>query len=224
MFESILSQNTGTLSITSALYCMIAAIILGLVMAFVHKFTCKTNKNFLITLSVLPLAVQVVIMMVNGNLGTSVAILGAFGLIRFRSLPGNSREITSVFLAMAIGLAVGMGHILFAVVVTVIISIVLIILSKTKFGEENENEKNLKIVIPENLDYTNIFDDIFAKYTKQYNLDKVKTTNMGSMYELTYSIITKTHMNEKEFMDELRCKNGNLNISISRPLTNENEL
>lgn len=224
MFESVLSQDAGTLSIMSALICMAASIILGLIIACVHMYTTKYSKNFVITLSVLPVMVQVIIMMVNGNLGTSVAVLGAFSLIRFRSMPGNSREIVSIFFAMGIGLAIGMGHILFATTITVLVSIILIILSKTKFGEKNTHGKKLKITIPEDLDYSNVFDDLFEKYTKTNELEKVKTTNMGSLFELTYNIVTRENMNEKEFIDELRCRNGNLNITLERETTGENEL
>ena len=224
MFESILSQEAGTLSITSALICMTASIILGLIIACVHMFTTKYSKNFVITLSVLPVMVQVIIMMVNGNLGTSVAVLGAFSLIRFRSMPGNSREIVSIFFAMGIGLAVGMGHIAFAAVITILVSLLLVVLSKTKFGERNSHEKKLKIVIPEDLDYSNVFDDLFEKYTKTNELEKVKTTNMGSLFELTYRIVTRENINEKEFLDDLRCRNGNLNITLARETTGENEL
>lgn len=224
MFESILNQGTESLSISSALICMGASILLGLLIAFVHMKTTKYSKNFLITLSVLPLMVQVVIMMVNGNLGTSVAILGAFSLVRFRSMPGNSREIVSVFFAMGIGLAVGMGQIMFAVTITVIVSIFLFILSRSKFGEKNTSEKKLKITIPENLEYDSVFDDIFEKYVSKVSLEKVKTTNMGSLFELTYSIVIKEEKLEKEFIDLLRCRNGNLNITLLKESVNENEL
>ncbi len=224
MFESILTEGVGTLNIVSALICMGTSIILGLIIASVHMFTTKYSKNFLITLAVLPVMVQVIIMMVNGNLGTSVAVLGAFSLIRFRSMPGNSREIVSIFFAMGIGLAVGMGHLVFASTITVLVSIILIVLSKSKFGEKAICEKKLKITIPESLDYSNVFDDLLNKYTKVNVLEKVKTTNMGSLFELTYNIVVKDDINEKEFFDELRCRNGNLSISLIRENFNENEL
>lgn len=224
MFESILNNAVGTLSIQSALICMFTSIILGVIIAYVHMCTTKYSKNFLITLSVLPLIVQVVIMMVNGNLGTSVAVLGAFSLVRFRSIPGNSREIVSIFFAMAIGLAVGMGHIIFAIVITVMLTIVLIILSKSKFGEKNIQEQKLKILIPEDLNYIDIFNDIFEKYLELCNLTKVKTTNMGSMYELSYNVILKDEKQQKDFIDEIRCRNGNLNISLFKAESSECEL
>lgn len=224
MFESILNNAAGTLSIQSALICMFTSIILGVIIAYVHMCTTKYSKNFLITLSVLPLIVQVVIMMVNGNLGTSVAVLGAFSLVRFRSIPGNSREIVSIFFAMAIGLAVGMGHIIFAIVITVMLTIVLIILSKSKFGEKNIQEQKLKILIPEDLNYIDIFNDIFEKYLELCNLTKVKTTNMGSMYELSYNVILKDEKQQKDFIDEIRCRNGNLNISLFKAESSECEL
>lgn len=223
MFNSILESNSGTLSISTALICMGAALIFGIIIALVHMYSTKCSKNFAITIAVLPLLVQVVIMMVNGNLGTSIAILGSFSLIRFRSMQGNSRELVSIFFAMAIGLAVGMGHIMYAFVFTLITSLALIILQKSSFGMKKNNEKSLKITIPENLDYTNIFDDIFDKYTNNIELNKIKTTNMGSMFELSYNINLKNNINEKDFIDEIRTRNGNLTVNLGRVST-ENEL
>ena len=223
MFNSILESNSGTLSISTALICMGAAIIFGIIIALVHMYSTKCSKNFAITIAVLPLLVQVVIMMVNGNLGTSIAILGSFSLIRFRSMQGNSRELVSIFFAMAIGLAVGMGHIMYAFVFTLITSLALIILQKSSFGIKKNNEKSLKVTIPENLDYTNIFDDIFDKYTNNIELNKIKTTNMGSMFELSYNINLKNNINEKDFIDEIRTRNGNLTVNLGRVST-ENEL
>lgn len=223
MFNSILESNSGTLSISTALICMGAALIFGIIIALVHMYSTKCSKNFAITIAVLPLLVQVVIMMVNGNLGTSIAILGSFSLIRFRSMQGNSRELVSIFFAMAIGLAVGMGHIMYAFVFTLITSLALIILQKSSFGIKKNNEKSLKVTIPENLDYTNIFDDIFDKYTNNIELNKIKTTNMGSMFELSYNISLKNNINEKDFIDEIRTRNGNLTVNLGRVST-ENEL
>lgn len=222
MFTSILENTTATLSITDAIICMVASIILGLVVALTHTLTKKYSKNFITVLVLLPLLVQVVIMMVNGNLGTSVAILGAFGLIRFRSMPGTSRELLSVFFAMAIGLAIGMGHITFAIVFTLITSLTILILSKTSFGEEKKKQ-SLKILIPEDLDYTEVFDDIFKKYTLENNITKVKTTNLGSMYEITYDVIVKEKQ-EKELIDALRTRNGNLNITLNHQKLENGEL
>ncbi|MBS5897960.1 MAG: DUF4956 domain-containing protein, partial [Prevotella histicola] len=172
---------------------------------------------FTISLVILPGLIQVVIMMVNGNLGTSVAALGAFSLVRFRSVPGNSKEICSVFFSMAIGLATGMGYITFAVLITIIIGLVLLILFKTSFGEKSLHSKELKITIPENLDYTEIFEDIFSNFASRISLERVKTTNLGSMYELQYSIVFKNDKLEKEFIDEIRCRNGNLPVICGRP-------
>ena len=221
MFTSIFENTTATLSVADALICMVSSIILGLIVALTHTLTKKYSKNFITVLVVLPLLVQIVIMMVNGNLGTSVAILGAFGLIRFRSMAATSREILSVFFSMAIGLSIGMGHIVFATVFTLITSLTILILSKTKLGE-TKNQQNLKILIPEDLDYTNVFEDLLEKYTNTHEIKKVKTTNLGSMYEITYDIELK-HNNEKEFIDELRTRNGNLTITLNHELK-ENEV
>lgn len=156
--------------------------------------------------------------MVNGNLGTSVAIMGAFSLVRFRSLPGTSKEILSVFFAMTVGLATGMGHLVFAIIITIIGSLAIFILSKVALFNKNKKEKILKIMIPENLDYTNVFDDIFETYTEKVELEQVKTTNMGSMFDLSYRIILNENVNEKAFLDDLRVKNGNLKVMISHPI------
>ncbi|MDD3187640.1 MAG: DUF4956 domain-containing protein [Bacilli bacterium] len=219
MFESILGD---TLTFGSVFLCIITSLVLGLIISYVHMQSERYSKNFIIVLSLLPLLVQVVIMMVNGNLGTSVAILGAFSLIRFRSMPGTSRELLSIFLAMAIGLSTGMGQIVFAFIFTVIASMMILIFTKSTFGDRKIKNKILKIVVPEDLDYTTIFDETLDKYTIAYTLNKSKTTNMGSLFELTYSVNLKD-VNEKEFLDEIRCKNGNLLVMLSQELV-ENEL
>lgn len=217
MLESILTNQTQ-LSILNLLICSSASIILGIIVALVHMYKSKYTKNFIITLALLPILVQSVILMVNGNLGTSIAIVGAFSLIRFRSLPGTSKEILSVFFAMAIGLATGMGQIAFAIIITLLVSLTQILLTKLKFGNVNEKLKILKINIPDNLDYTEVFDDIFKKYLTDYTISKVKTVNLGSLFEITYTITLKNDINEKEFLDELRLRNSNLKIILTHPL------
>lgn len=221
MLESII-KTSAELSIEALMYCTLTSVGLGIIIALVHRFTSKYNKNFLITLAILPILVQSIILMVSGNLGTSVAILGAFGLVRFRSLPGTSKEILSVFFSMTVGLATGMGQLLFAAIITGIVSALLIIFSKIKFGEKS-SVKVLKVTLPDNLDYTEVFDDIFDKYLKSYTLEKVKTTNLGSLFEITYNVVVKSGINEKEFIDNIRSRNGNLKISLSHPI-DSNEL
>lgn len=224
MFESILENGANGLSYGAAGICFLTAWVLGMMIAFVHSKTSKYSKNFIMTLAILPVLVQLVIMMVNGNLGTSVAIMGAFSLVRFRSIAGNSKEIMSVFFAMVIGLAVGMGQILFASIATLLISLMMVIYSKINLTDGREKERKLRVVIPENLNYIDVFDDLFEKYTNKNILEKVKTTNMGSMYELSYSIELKEEKEEKKFIDEIRCRNGNLNVILSREMDGEMEL
>lgn len=184
MFSSILSTIGGSLTVGAAVICTLASIILGLGISIMYMKQGKCSKNFAISLVVLPVLIQVVIMMVNGNLGTSVAVLGAFSLVRFRSVPGSSKEICAVFFAMAIGLATGMGFIAFAVMITFVVGVLFIVLTKTSFGEPKAGVKELKVTIPETLDYTEIFDDLFGRYTNGASLERVKTTNLGSMFEL----------------------------------------
>lgn len=218
MLKSLFDSTSSSVELWTILVCTLVSILLGVIVAYTHKKTSKYSKNFLITLAILPVLVQTVMIMVNGNLGTSIAIVGAFSLVRFRSLPGTSKEILSVFFSMAIGLATGMGHIFFASIMTIIVSLAIILLNKLKLFDLNSNTKMLKILIPENLDYTNMFDDIFNKFVKEYKLEKVKITNMGSLFELSYRITFKNDINEKEFIDEIRIRNGNLKIILSHEL------
>jgi len=210
-------------SVMSIIWCLLSALVLGFVISFTYRLTSKYSKNFLITISLLPLIVCSVIIMVNGNLGTSVAVLGAFSLIRFRSMPGNSKEILIVFLSMSIGLSLGMGQLVFACILTAFFLIGIVLYTKVSLFERNSKEKILKIIIPENLDYEKVFDDIFTKYTSKFSLEMVKTTNMGSLFDLSYNIILKKDVSEKEFIDELRIRNDNLKIILTHPLV-EGEL
>ena len=216
MFNSILG---GSLTLINFFICIITSFVLGLVIALVHSKTNRTNKNFITTLVVLPALVTIVILLVNGNLGTAVAVGGAFSLVRFRSIPGNSKEILSVFFAMAIGLAVGTGYIAYSIIFTIISSLIILILYAFKFGESKS--RILKVTIPEDLDYTEVFNDIFKEYLDSFELTQAKTINMGSCFELTYLVNTKKDINEKEFIDSIRVKNGNLKISLTHELIGE---
>ncbi len=215
MFETILT-DASTLTIGSAFLCTAVSLALGLIISFVYMKKGSYTKNFVIALALLPALVQAVVMMVNGNLGTGVAVLGAFSLVRFRSVPGGAREIVAIFFAMAVGLAAAMGYLTFAAVMTGVISAAMLLLSSTRFGETPESEKELRITIPEDLDYTGVFDDLFAAYTKEAKLERVKTVNLGSMYELKYKIRLRDVQQEKQLIDELRCRNGNLTIVCGR--------
>lgn len=225
MLESVFSQTTQvSISLGSCLICIVTSIILGGVISFTHKLTTKTTPNFLLTLTILPVLVQVIIFLVNGNLGTAFAVAGAFGLVRFRSMPGNSKEIVSVFWAMAVGLGLGMGYVAYTILITIIVAILVIAISKIVNKAQDISERKLKVIIPENLDYEEVFDDILEKYTNKAELLKVKTTNMGSMYELVYTVSMKTNLKEKNFLDEIRCRNGNLLVSLERQELSEVEL
>ena len=225
MLESIFSSSTATIDFGSCIACIAVAIILGGVISVVHKVTSKkTSSNFLMALVALPALVQVVILLVNGNLGTSLAVAGAFSLIRFRSMQGNAKEMISVFWAMAVGLALGMGYIVYSVIFTVIIAVLMIVITKITNRKENVTDRKLKIIVPESLDYETVFDDLFDEFTKSRELEKVKTTNMGSMFRLTYAISLKSDADQKEFLDALRCRNGNLEISLLNDSTAVTEL
>ena len=179
--------------------------------------TSRASKSFLVTLATLPLLVMAVMIMINGNLGTSIAILGAFSLIRFRSIQGDAKELLSVFFAMMIGLGLGMGHVLFSVVITAIAVVAIFFFSYTNFLEPNKYNRTLKVVVPEDMDYEDLFDDIFKKYTTRHALVRTKTMNMGSLYKLTYEVTLRKNIKQKEFLDEIRVKNCNLKVLLSQP-------
>lgn len=226
MLESLFGNSgvlTNTVEVGPLLICSLASLIFGFAIALVCKITAKPSKNFLITVAMLPLLVEAVMLMVNGNLGTSVAIMGAFSLVRFRSLPGTSRDILFVFFAMAVGLATGMGQVWFALALTVLGCLMVILFSRAKFFDRTVSERKLTVVVPENLDYTEIFDDAFSDYTESAVLYKTKTINMGSMYELTYRVVLKDDERSKDFLDQLRTRNANCKVSLSRDL-DEGEL
>ena len=224
MLESIFYNEVATISMENCLISLGVAIILGIIVSLVHKLTTKTTPNFLLTVAVLPVLVEAVIMLINGNLGTSLAVAGAFSLIRFRSMPGNSKEIITVFWSMAIGLACGMGYVLYAAMMTIIVAILIIIANKIFSKLEDKSRRKLKVVIPENLDYSEVFDDIFSKYTDKVELQKVKTTNMGSTFELTYMVTIKSNINEKSFLDDIRVRNANMLVMLEREEFSDVEL
>ena len=220
MLDSIFSTGTNGIDIITVLICSLVSIVLGFLIAIIYKYTERGSKHFLVSLSVLPIIVQTIIMLVNGNLGMSIAIAGAFSLIRFRSIAGSSKEIVAVFLAMVIGVANGMGYVWFASLTTVLVLFVWFVLIKSKIFETND-EKILKVTIPENLDYTNVFDDIFEKFTNKVTLEQVKTTNMGSLFDLSYRVILKKDIEEKKFIDEIRVRNANLKVLLSHEIESE---
>lgn len=217
-------SDTTAISMGEFLTATAASLILGLVIAFVFKYKNRASQGFLVTLAVLPAIVQTLIILVNGNLGTGVAVMGAFSLIRFRSAPGNAKDICSIFLAMAVGIATGTGYILLAAILTLVICAVEIIYGFIPFLSGNNEERNLSITIPESLDYSEVFTDLFEKYTSKSDLTQVKTTNMGSLYKLNYAVVLKDPAKEKEFIDELRCRNGNLEISCGRAIFSTEQL
>ena len=227
LFESIFKQSDGTTSVTIPAFFIVVGVslIMGIIISMVAYYKGKSTKSFYVANAILPMAVAMVIMLVNGNIGIGVAIAGAFGLVRFRSAQGSAREIAIIFISMTIGLALGVGYVAYAIIFAIIAGAAIILLGKIKIWDKRcDDEKILKITIPENIDYQTVFDDLFEKYTKQYSLVKTKSSNMGSLFILTYEISLKDKMTEKKFVDELRCRNGNLEIQISRVGNSNDEL
>ena len=222
MLESILT--TTDLTIAQYLILTGVSLLLGLISALVYMHKNTYTKGFVLSLVLLPTVVQTVILLVSGNLGAGVAVAGTFSLVRFRSVPGGAREIAAIFTAMAIGLATGMGYIAVAALMTIAVGIASLVMTRLHFGEQDANDRRLRVTMPEDLDYTKVFEDVFAQYTTQVELKKVKTTNLGSMFELQFDLTLRDPEQEKPFLDALRTRNGNLNIILSRTPGNNEEL
>ena len=217
LFSSVLGVTETTMASVTAsgfLWCTLASLVLGLIVAFIYMYKHNYSKNFVITLALLPVIVQMVILLVNGNLGAGVAVMGVFNLVRFRSIAGTAKDIGSVFMAMAIGLATGMGYIGIAALLTIVVGLFNVLYVNLPFGEHASDYKMLKITVPEDLEFEGLFDEILGRYTNSYDLQSVKTTNMGSLFQLEYKVQMAAQGIEKKMIDELRCLNGNLKISL----------
>ena len=227
LFTSVLGTTESAMAtVTTAgfMWCTLASLLLGLIAAFVYMYKHDYSKNFVVTLALLPVIVQMVITLVNGNLGAGVAVMGVFNLVRFRSIAGTAKDIGSVFLAMAIGLATGMGYIGVAAILTVVVGVFNVIYVTTPFGNAKTASKLLRVTVPEDLEFDGLFDAVLGNYTSRFELQNVQTTNMGSLYQLEYKIAMKAEGLEKAMIDELRCLNGNLKISLGNPKANREVL
>ncbi len=224
MFTSIIDSTTG-LTMESTLICTAVSIVLGAAAAGLYRLNNpRGSKNLTAALAVLPALVQAVIMLVSGSIGAGIAVMGAFNLVRFRSAPGSARDICFIFYAMAIGLATGMGYIGFAAMIAVLIGVVLVVISFLPAFRRRGTLKQLRVLIPEDMDYTGCFDDIFAEYLSSYKLTLAKTTNMGTIFDLRYEIVLKDAAKEKELLDMIRTRNGNLMVSCGILIDNHEEL
>ena len=210
---------SSTSEITTSVYliCTLVSLGLGALIAWASSFRSRQTKSFMLAILLIPAIVQIVIMLVNDTVGAGVAVMGAFSLVRFRSAPGSAKEIVSIFLAMATGLATAKGYLGLAFVFVAAISLVIVLSNFINFKESDDLQRELKITIPEDLNYAHEFDDLFEKYTKNSKLMNVKTTNMGSLYKLSYRVELKNEDEVQKFIDDLRCRNGNLEISMMIP-------
>lgn len=218
LFKGIFDASTANvISVGDFLLCVGVSLVIGLVLSLAYMYRTRYTRSFVATLALLPAVVCVVIMMVNGNVGTGVAVAGAFSLVRFRSAPGTAKEIGALFLAMGAGLIAGMGYLAYAVLFTLVLGGMMVVYACFDFGASRGEArfKTLNITVPENLNYTEVFEDLFDRYTTARELVRVRTTNMGSLYKLTYNVTLCDPKMEKELIDQLRCRNGNLEISVS---------
>lgn len=219
IFRGLFDAETASIiSVADFMICIVSSLVIGLIISVMYMYRNTYSKSFIVTIATIPAIVCAVIMMVNGNVGAGVAVAGAFSLVRFRSAPGTAKEIGVLFMAMGAGIITGMGYIAYAFLFAVIMGLVDMLYARIDFGAKKRAnlDRTLHVTIPEDLDYVEVFDDLFARYTKKSELVNVKTTNMGSLFKLTYQLLLKETGSEKELIDALRCRNGNLEIMVSR--------
>ena len=219
MLETIIATTTGeSFTLQNALIVIFASILLGLIISFVHMQTNKKNgynPGFSTTLVMLPVIISIIILLVGNNVARAFSLAGAFSIIRFRSAPGDPKDIAYVFFTLAVGLTCGMGYIGYAVIFTVILSTLMFILDITNFASPKGKSMQLKITVPEDLNYEGVFDEVLNKFATSYTIERVRTRDFGALFELYYRVQLKPNVNQKNFLDELRCRNGNLNISLT---------
>ena len=219
MLETIITSTTGeSFTLMNSLLVIGTSIILGILISLVYMKTHEKNSfnsGFSTTLIMLPVIISIIILLVGNNVARAFSLAGAFSIIRFRSAPGDPKDIAYIFFTLAVGLTCGMGYITYAVLFTLILSAVMIGLHITKFTEPKNKNMQLKITVPEDLNYEGVFEEVLENYTNSYNIQRVRTRDFGSLFELTYTINLKSDINQKSFIDELRCRNGNLNISLT---------
>ena len=221
--SNILSSiiTSSEIGMSQFLVCSIVSIILGLIISYIHSYKNRSTTGFLLTVGLIPVIVQVIIMLVNGNLGAGVAVAGAFSLVRFRLAPGTAREILSLFLAMTVGLAAGMGYVAIAVIMVIVVGILTVLLPL--LFDENNKTRQLQITVPESLDYEGAFEEIMNKYTEKHEMLYVKTVQMGTAYKLLYDVLIKDGISVQSFLDDIRTRNGNLEVSIGREMERKEE-
>jgi hypothetical protein len=226
VFSGLFTSSTASMTLSGFCVSLAAALILGAVLTVIYTYKNTYTKSFAVTLALLPAIVSIIIMMVSGSLGAGVAVAGTFSLVRFRSAPGTAKEICAIFLAMAVGLACGMGYPGFAALFTAVMGVMSLLYAKLSVWEKKGADlcRTLRITVPEDLNYAGAFDDLFSKYTTAARLTKVKTTSLGSLNKLTYDITLREANTEKELIDELRCRNGNLEISAALPVADSGAL
>ena len=225
MLETIINSTDGTsFTLTNTLIVITAAIILGFLISLVYMRTTKKagySPSFTVTLIMLPVIISIIILLVGNNVARAFSLAGAFSLIRFRSAPGEPKDIAYVFFTLAVGLCCGMGYIGYAIIFTIILCLVMLILDVTRFAMPKTKAMSLKIIVPEDLNYEGVFDEILNSYTTNYKIESIRTRDFGALFELNYSIHLLEEANQKQFIDALRCRNGNLNITLT--LNSQNE-
>lgn len=217
MLQSILSSTGDSFTFVNAIIIMFASIILGLVISSVYLFTHRkqiNEQNFCLTLVMLPVIIAIIILLIGNNVARAFSLAGAFSIIRFRSAPGDAKDISYIFFTLAVGLACGMGYITYAILFTIILCLLMLVLSVIQFGQTKEHPMQLKVTVPEHLNYQDLLDDLLEEYTLSWTLERVKTREFGSLFEVNYRIQLKNQKAQKEFLDQVRCRNGNLNVAL----------
>ncbi|MCL9662526.1 DUF4956 domain-containing protein [Paenibacillus hunanensis] len=217
IFTSTLSSTATELTLTNALITIVISIILGGLISLTYMYTNRSgfSQNFTLTMVLLPTIVAIIILLIGSNIARAFSLAGAFSIIRFRSAPGDPKDIAYVLFTMAAGLAVGTGYYGYAILFTIILCVMMIILNQLNFGSRKTTQRMLKVTIPENLSYEEAFQEVFQRFGVKHELKKIRTTELGSLYELIYTVTMQSSTDQKAFLDEIRCRNGNLDLSLT---------
>lgn len=218
MLDSLfnISLESAELTFANVMLTILISVAIGLAISYTYM---KTNpgysQGFILTMVLLPVVVSIIILLIGSNIARAFSLAGAFSIIRFRSAAGNPKDITFVLFTMAAGLACGVGAFGYGMIFTLILCALMVVLHVFKFGVQKSEQRLLKVTIPENLSYEEAFEEVFTQHNVQYQLQKIRTTELGSLYELVYQVTIHPRTNQKEFLDDIRCRNGNLDLTLT---------
>lgn len=219
LFNEILADTEEMISFSTSVWAMVISLVFGCVIAFTYKLTQDEEyyqRSLAITLVMLPIILSVIILFIGSNIARAFSLAGTLSIIRFRSAPGDAKDIGFIFFDIAAGLACGVGLYGYGAVFVLVLCAALVIVEKAHLFKPKNVQKSLKILVPEDLNIDGAFDDILDRYTKKHSVSRIQTADLGSLYQVVYTVTMADGADEQQFINELRTRNGNLTIILSR--------